>query len=132
MSFVSELKRRGVARVMLGYLAGVWLILQIADLAFPAFGVPDKAMAVLIAIAAIGFIPVVVLSWVFDWTSSGLIRDTGAAVSEPTKQFDRTILVVLALAVSVFAVDKFVLDPQRDLVREQEVAASARSEALVE
>lgn len=45
MSFVSELKRRGVLRVTLAYLAGAWLLLQIADLAFPAFGIPDSVMA---------------------------------------------------------------------------------------
>ena len=131
MSIVSELKRRGVLRVMIAYLAGAWLLMQIADLAFPAFGVADSAMAILMTVVAIGFLPVVISSWVFEWTPGGLIRDTGAEVDTP-KSFDRVIMSVLALAVAVFAFDKFILDPARDQARDLEVSASARSDALVE
>ena len=38
MSLFSELKRRNVFRVGLAYLAGAWLLIQIADTVFPAYG----------------------------------------------------------------------------------------------
>jgi TolB-like protein len=48
------------------------------------------------------------------------------------KKLDRAIIVVLTLALGYFALDKFVLDPERDAEREETVAKQARSEALVE
>ena len=74
--------------------------------------------------------PVIVLAWVFEWTAGGVVRDKGVEVGSH-QLLDRAITVVLALAVAVFAFDKFVLDPARDQSREQEVAAAARSDALV-
>ena len=45
-------------------------------------------------------------------------------------RLNRFTVLVLALAVAFFLVDKFILDPARDRAREQEVAAQARAEAL--
>ena len=50
----------------------------------------------------------------------------------PGKTLDRAIIVVLALAVGFFAVDKFVLDPARDAAREAIVAEQARGNAVVD
>ena len=41
MSFVEELKRRNVIKVAVLYGVASWLLLQVADLLFDAFGVPD-------------------------------------------------------------------------------------------
>ena len=71
----------------------------------------------------------------FEWTPEGLKRDAEAAQfadSRPlrVRSFDRAIIVVLVLAVSFFAFDKFVLAPERAAEREAEVAEAAKSEAM--
>jgi len=137
MPFYDELKRRNVIRVAIAYLAGAWLLIQIADTVIPAFDLPPSAVGILIVILGIGFVPALVVAWAFELTPEGLKRDAdvvpGESVGGKTgRTLDRAIMVVLALAVGFFAVDKFVLDPARDAAREQQVAERARSEALVE
>ncbi len=135
MSFFDEVRRRNVHRVAIFYLAGAWLLIQVVETVFPAFGMTDAGIRAVTMILAIGFVPALIVSWFFEWTAQGLVRD--ASVSEdtprtPTKYFDRAITVMLVLAVAYFAVDKFVLDPARDAEMAEEIATHARSEALVE
>ena len=123
MSLLQELKRRGVIRVVLAYLAGAWLLLQIADLALPAYGFSEEAMALLINIVVIGVVPAAILSWVFEWTPEGIARDTGQAVAPSrARTMDRAVIVILLLAVSYFVVDKFWLRPAVDLEIDRSIA----------
>ncbi len=70
-SFFDELKRRNVIRVAGLYLVGAWLLIQIASTMLPAFDVPAWALRGLIIILALGFIPALVFSWVFELTPNG-------------------------------------------------------------
>lgn len=62
----SELKRRRVFRTAAAYLAGAFVVLQVADLTFEPLGFPASAYRILIVIAAIGFPVALLLSWFFD------------------------------------------------------------------
>ena len=44
MGIITELKRRNVLRVGIAYLVLAWLVLQIADVLFPALTLPDWAI----------------------------------------------------------------------------------------
>ncbi|NOR18989.1 MAG: hypothetical protein GQ538_02740, partial [Xanthomonadales bacterium] len=104
----------------LAYLAGSWLLIQIAETIFPLFDLGDSAARMIVVILGIGFVPMLVLSWVLEWTPEGLQKDQGRAgggsrVTEHAKTWDRAILVVMALALGMFAFDRFVLAPQREL-----------------
>ena len=120
MSFIEELKRRNVLRVGLAYLAVSWLLIQVADTIFPAYGLPASALTILITILGICFIPAVVLAWTFELTPEGLKKDSdvdrSASIAPATgKKLDRAIIVALVLALGYFAADKFILDPARDV-----------------
>ena len=41
---ITELRRRGVIRVAGLYIALTWLVMQISDVIFPAFDIPDSAL----------------------------------------------------------------------------------------
>jgi hypothetical protein len=73
--FLIELSRRRVTRAVGIYIVFVWLMSQgVADL-FPAFGLPDWAVRYFV-IGAILAVPVVALvSWRFDLTPEGILRD---------------------------------------------------------
>jgi TolB-like protein len=134
--FFEELKRRNVLRVSIAYLAVSWLLIQVADTIFPAYGLPGSALTILITILGIGFIPAFLLAWAFELTPEGVKRDQDVDRSAPAsvaagKNFDRLIIVVLVLALGYFAFDKFVLAPDRAEVRETEVAEQARTKAVV-
>ena len=63
MSFFNELKRRNVFRVAITYLAAAWLLTEIADTLFGAFGVPDWATRFIVIALALGFLPALIFSW---------------------------------------------------------------------
>lgn len=134
---IAELRRRNVLRAAAGYIVGAWLIIQVVETTFPAFGFDDLAVRWVIIALAIGFLPALVLAWVFEWTPGGLKRDLEVDHSDEDllsrgKRFDRIVMIGLAIGMAYFAVDKFLLDPARDAEREKQVRQEARSEALVE
>ena len=136
MSLFAELKRRNVVRVVLAYLAGAWLLIQIGDTVFPAYGAPDSALTVLITLLVIGLSPVVVISWVFELPPEGLKRDAQVAPGESTtpriaRRLDRIIMIALTLAIGFFAIDKFVIDPTRDAALREEAEERGRVEATL-
>ena len=113
MSLFTELKRRNVIRVAIAYLASAWLIIQIAETVLPVYGFTDAAMRKLFMLLFIGLFPALILSWIFEWTPSGFVRESG--ITQATRDtavsrrlIDRLIVVVLTIAVAYFAIDKFV------------------------
>ena len=110
MSLLRELQRRNVGRVATAYVVSAWLIIQVVETIFPAFGFGDEAIRVAVIVLAIGFVPAVIAAWVFEWTPEGIQRDTGETLPpDRARSFDRGIIVVLLIAVAYFAIDKFVL-----------------------
>ncbi len=118
MGFFAELKRRNVIRMAGLYLVGAWLLVQVAGTVLPMFDVPGCVLRAIIALLALGFVPTLIFSWVFELTPEGLKREEelaqGHTVAPQTaRRMDRTIIVVLVLALAYFAFDKFVLTPRR-------------------
>ena len=140
MRFFEELKRRNVLRMAGLYLVGAWFVVQVAGTLLPAFDFPSWALRVAIGVLAIGFVPAMVFSWVFELTPGGLKREKdverGESIMPHTgRMLDRTIMVALALALGYFAFDKFVLAPRRDAVEQQQTTeklAEARKQGGVD
>lgn len=68
--------------------------MQVAATVFPAFGLGDNAVRGTIIVLAIGFVPALVFSWVFELTPEGLKReseiDPGQSITVHTgKTMDR-------------------------------------------
>ena len=74
-NFFAELRRRNVIRMAGLYLVGAWLLIQVASTVLPTFDVPSWALRGLIITLALGFIPALIFSWVFELTPQGLKRD---------------------------------------------------------
>ena len=134
--FIQEAKRRSVIRVAGLYLTAVWLLLQIAGTVLPMLDAPDWLARTLLIVLIIGFVPVLVVAWVFEWTPGGLVRDGAAKLDldasvRAGKRLDRWIMLLLALALSYFAVDKFLLSPQRQQAQLQVAKKEGRTEAIV-
>ena len=135
MSFFAELKRRNVVRVGAAYIVFAWLVVQVVETIFPAFGFGDEAIRVVVIAAALGFIPALVFAWAFEWTPSGVQLDSDVARVEPvarrpTPTLDRLIVIVLTAALCFFAIDKFVIEPQRDAQLQQAARQEGASSAL--
>ena len=118
MSLVHELKRRNVIRMAGLYLVGAWLTVQVAGTVLPMFGAPAWLPRSIVVLLAIGFLPALAFTWVFELTPDGIKRDAevapGQSIAPQTaRRMDRLIIAVLVLALGYFAFDKFVLGPAR-------------------
>ena len=137
MSFFAELKRRNVLRVAAAYVVAAWLVIQVVETIFPAFGFSDAAIRIVVIVFSICLVPILVLAWVFELTPEGLKLDKDVDRSQPYtsqtgKRIDRIIMVLLALGISFFAFDKFLLDPARDATREMAAEQRGRAQGLVQ
>lgn len=136
MSVLAELRRRNVHRIAAAYLAGSWLLIQVLETLFPIFDVPETSIRWLVVLLGAGFVPAMVLSWLFEITPEGIRRDKEADPDVRTrpaggKSIDRVIIALMALALGYFIFDKFYLAPDRYLQRE-EVVDQADSDLLPE
>ena len=75
MSLVTELKRRNVLRVVAAYLVVGWLLTEVLTAILPTLGAPEWTARAVILLFAFGFIPTVVLSWVYELTPEGIKRE---------------------------------------------------------
>ncbi|MEJ2534861.1 MAG: tetratricopeptide repeat protein, partial [Gammaproteobacteria bacterium] len=115
MSFFAELKRRNVFRVGFAYLVVAWLVVQVADVMIDNLGAPDWVFGTILLVLGIGFPLVLVFAWAFELTPDGLKRDSEvdrsqSIANQTGRRLDRTIIVILALAVAYLLVDKLVLE----------------------
>jgi TolB-like protein/Tfp pilus assembly protein PilF len=133
MGLLEELKRRNVIRVAGLYLVGAWLIVQVSGTLLPVFEAPSWVMKTLVGLLAVGFVPALVFSWVFELTPDGVKRDAEVKPEESiapqtARRLDRMIIVVLLVALMYFGIDKFVLAPGRESAA---LASATRAVELV-
>ena len=86
------------------YVVGAWLVIQVADVFFPAWGLPETALRFLIVAAILCFPIALVFSWTFDIGPSGIVKTEPA---DPGETFDNSLkradYIVLAALLSIGA-----------------------------
>ena len=137
MSLIAELQRRNVVRVGAAYVVTAWLIIQVVETIFPLYGFSDAAIRYVITGLGIGLIPVLILAWAFELTPEGIRRESDVdrvTARQPgaTRNFDRGIMVVLAVSIAYFAFDKFVLSDSREAAIAEAAREAGRSEAVID
>ncbi len=118
MSLISELKRRNVFRVGIAYLVASWLLLQLAEVLTELLALPDWAGKLVVLLLVVGFIPALILAWAFELTPDGIKRekdvDRDQSITHLTgRKLDRTIIIVLFLAVAYFVYERASLEPRQ-------------------
>ena len=83
MSLIQELKRRNVFRVGVLYLVASWLLLQLTDVLSSLLNVPESAGSIVVMFLMLGFIPVLIFSWVYEMTPEGLKREVDVECGQP-------------------------------------------------
>ena len=98
---LNELRRRRVPQTAALYLAGTWLLLQVADIVIPALGLPDSAMRHVLVVVALGVPLALVLGALYDITPAGIVRTQraapGAAAAMPLAGRDYVTLAAILL-----------------------------------
>ena len=88
-----QLKRRNVFRAAATYLALSWVLLQVIDITTPIIGLPDSLMRIATVILLLAFIPVLIVSWVYEMTPEGLKKDTKTAENSPHQKNSKLCLI---------------------------------------
>ena len=81
-NWMSELKRRNVPKVAAVYVVVAWVIMQAADVMFPALHLPEWTITLVAALLIIGFPLALVLSWAFELTPDGIKPERSSDDSE--------------------------------------------------
>lgn len=126
MRLLAELNRRNVVRMAGLYLVVSWLIVQIAETLLPAFDVPVWVLRAVIILLAIGFVPAVVVSWIFELTPEGLKREQGSE-DQPSlaPRMNRLIVVGLIGVIAMMAVERVWLANSPSTAPSPEMALAA-------
>lgn len=77
--FLAELKRRRVYRVAVAYGVVAFVIWQLADIAFPALGLPDSGITLVLIFTILGFPLALVLAWAYEVTPAGVRQERAPA-----------------------------------------------------
>lgn len=130
----SELHKRRVVRAALLYVLVVWLSLQVGEIVFPALGVPEWTLTLLLLLGVLGFPIAMVLAWVFQLTPGGLKLDIGLAKrDQKTRGYRQPIeLVVIATLLIVVVVLSGQLVIQAKAAHAPGQGAAHTTEACVE
>jgi TolB-like protein/Tfp pilus assembly protein PilF len=103
MSLYHELKRRNVFRVAIAYLALAWLLTEVSGTLFPAFGIPDWGVRFVVIVFALGFVPALIISWVYELTPEGIKREKDVRRDASTTQLTAKRLDVFTIGLIVVA-----------------------------
>ena len=118
MSLFAELKRRNVFKVAIAYGIVAWLLLQVSDSLVPALHLPEWFNSGVVFVLIIGFPIALIFAWAFEMTPEGIKKekdvDRSQSITNVTSQkLNSAIIGVLILALAYFAIDKFILAPDR-------------------
>jgi hypothetical protein len=96
-----ELRRRRVVSTAAAYAAVAFVLLQLGEIVFPAFGFDQQAMRLLVAVVLAGFPVVLALAWVFDVTRGGVkrTRPEGSEGGDATSSVPAPSVAVVAIVV---------------------------------
>jgi TolB-like protein len=135
VNLLAELKRRNVIRMAGLYLVGAWLIVQVADTLLPVFEAPEWVMKVLVGLLALGFVPTLIFSWIFELTPEGLKREQEVDRSQSTtdvtaRRLDIAVIVLLLIVGALLiwrpAPAPVVAEPQPETVVGEPAAVEER------
>lgn len=110
--FLSEMKRRDVAKVGIAYAATAWVVIDIASVVFPIFHAPEWVLQVFTTLIIIGFPVALVFAWVFELTPEGLKRTVDLPADQSkarltSRRLDFMIIGMLSIAVATIVFDRF-------------------------
>jgi TolB-like protein/Tfp pilus assembly protein PilF len=113
MSLIQELKRRNVIRVGVLYLVAAWVLLQLTDVLSGLLSVPESAGSIVVLLLLLGFLPVLIFSWVYEMTPDGLKREVDidrsqSVTPETGKKINTLIIVLLILAIAGLVADRLI------------------------
>ncbi|MFL6513967.1 MAG: hypothetical protein ACJ8M1_02980 [Chthoniobacterales bacterium] len=103
-AFFQELKSRRVFRVAIAYAIVASGTIQVVGTVLPIFHVRDWVQQVLVVLIGIGFPVALMLAWVFDLTSEGIVRTQTAAIDHRVSRTRALLVAAMGLLIGGSAI----------------------------
>jgi len=97
MAFLSELKRRRVGKVAIGYGAVAWMVTEASSVVLPALRLPEWTVTFVVVFLLVGFPVAMVMAWVFDVGPQGIKRT--APLSDESASMQLRLRIAYAVVV---------------------------------
>jgi len=97
MAFFSELKRRRVGKVAIGYGAVAWMVTEASSVVMPALRLPEWTLTFVVVFLMVGFPVAMIMAWVFDVGPQGIKRT--APLRDETASMQARLRVAYAAVV---------------------------------
>jgi len=128
--FLEELKRRNVFRVGFAYAVFGWLLIQIVDTVIPYFGLPEWVPGLIISLTLIGLPISLLLAWVYELTSEGIIKTETAELEDakaprPDPKLNYIVIVGLVVALAYFVWESRFSTLESTIVQDLPAASSS-------
>jgi serine/threonine-protein kinase len=112
LKFIEEIKRRNVGRVAILYIIVSYVVLEVFEMFYHLLEMPSWTGRAAVLLAVVGFPIALLLAWAYEITPEGLkptdeVAPQKSIARQTGKRLDRAIIIVLAVALSYFVVDKF-------------------------
>lgn len=100
-SLLGEVRRRKIFQVAAAYLVVAWLVVQVVTSVADPLGFPAWVESLVIVLLAIGFPVTMVMSWAFNLTPEGLVRDygNGSSAAGGGRSMEQILIGLLVIAV---------------------------------
>jgi Tol biopolymer transport system component len=109
MTLFEELRRRRVLRLIGAYLVVAWLLVQVVTAIEEPLSLPDWFDTAVIVLLGLGFPIAIIMSWVYDVTPDGVVREDGSS-ARPI-QFDYgKVAFVAVLILGAFLAGNIIRD----------------------
>jgi tetratricopeptide (TPR) repeat protein len=101
--FIRELRRREVFSTAGLYVGICWILIEVSSVILPTFEAPEWILRAIIIVAVVGFPVMLVLAWVYDFTTHGIEVQPEATdtVVAPIGSRKMDVLVIGVLAVAL-------------------------------
>lgn len=99
--FIDDLQRRRVFRVAFVYLICAWLLVQVAEVTFPALLIPPWAQTLVVVLTIFGFPIALILAWAFQITPEGVVSDVSSPYFNTLGNKRKIDYIVIAALVAV-------------------------------
>lgn len=103
-NYFDELKRRNVFKAALAYIVVSWIIIQVASIAFPTFGVQKFFLKGIFILLILGFPVWLIFAWIYEITPEGLkktenVEREKSITHETSNKFNKLIIGALVVAI---------------------------------
>jgi len=132
MKFWQELKRRKVIGTIPVYAAAAFALLELVDIIADPLGLPEGTIKFVLILLLIGFVIILVLSWIYDITPEGVKKTIPSSeIDEKAKPAESNKWKIATYISLVIIIALIVLNVTKSEKRAEDISKSEKTIAVL-